>query len=346
MTLLSGRQGGTAVYANALLDALKKREDVEIEVIAAPRSGGLATLGWIASGANAAANHAQAGVLHGPAFVAPLRSSVPSVLTIHDLSLGRMPSGHPLEWRMFYRFLLPRLARRATLVITPTEATRSDVIAELGIAPDHVVVVPHGIGGQFFKATQRDRSAASPEPLIVFPGPPIGRKNLDLVLRVLAAARPPSVLARARLEITGALATDFPEYQQRITDGGLLQRARWLGKVPFGEIADLYARADLLVYPSFLEGFGFPPLEAMATGTPVVASNASCLPEVLGDAALLVDPNDDAGFAAAVESVLNSPDLRERLIEAGKSRAGKFTWDRCAELTAGVYNRAARSKTE
>ena len=346
MTLLSGRQGGTAVYANALLHALQRRDDVEIEVIAAPRSGGLATLGWIASGASAAANQARAGVLHSPAFVAPLRSSVPSVLTIHDLSLGRMPSGHPFEWRMFYRFLLPRLARGATFVITPTEATRSDVVAELGIAPDHVVVVPHGIDEKFFEATQRDRSATSPEPLIVFPGPPIGRKNLDLVLRVLAAARPPSVLAKARLEITGAMAADFPDYQQRITEGGLVQRVRWLGKVPFEEIADLYARADVLVYPSFLEGFGFPPLEAMATGTPVVASNASCLPEGLDEAALLVDPNDDAGFAGAVESVLTRPDLRERLIEAGKGRAGNFTWERCAELTAGVYKRSARSKTE
>jgi glycosyltransferase involved in cell wall biosynthesis len=346
MTLLSGRQGGTAVYANALLDALKKREDIEIEVIAAPRSGGLATLGWIASGANAAATRARAGVLHSPAFVAPLRSSVPSVLTIHDLSLGRMPSGHPFEWRMFYRFLLPRLARGATFVITPTEATRGDVIAEFGIAPDQVVVVPHGIDEQFFKATQRDRSATSPEPLIVFPGPPIGRKNLDLVLRVLAAARPPSVLARARLEITGALAAEFPEYQRQIADGGLLPRVRWLGKVPFEEVADLYAGADVLVYPSFLEGFGFPPLEAMATGTPVVASNASCLPEVLDEAALLVDPNDDAGFAAAVESVLTSLDVRRQLIESGESRARKFTWERCAELTADVYKRAASSKAE
>jgi glycosyltransferase involved in cell wall biosynthesis len=247
---------------------------------------------------------------------------------------------------MFYRFLLPRLARGATFVITPTEATRNDVTAELGIAPDHVVVVPHGIDAKFFEAAQRNRSATSPEPLIVFPGPPIGRKNLDLVLRVLAAARAPSVLAKARLEITGALAADFPEYQQRITDGGLLPRVRWLGKVPFEEIAGLYARADVLVYPSFLEGFGFPPLEAMATGTPVVASNASCLPEVLDDAALLVDPNDDAGFAAAVESVLTGRDLRDRLIEAGEARARAFTWDRCAELTAGVYKRAARSKTE
>jgi glycosyltransferase involved in cell wall biosynthesis len=257
-----------------------------------------------------------------------------------------MPSGHPFEWRMFYRFLLPRLARGATFVLTPTEATRKDVIAEFGIAPERVVAVPSGVDELFFGLTPRDRSVSPPEPLIVFPGPPIGRKNLDLVLRVLAAARPPSVLAKARLEITGALAADFPDYHKRITDGGLLQRVRWLGKLPFEEIAALYSRADVLVYPSFLEGFGFPPLEAMATGTPVVASNASCLPEVLGDAALLVDPNDDAGFAAAVESVLTKPDLRQRQVQAGNARARHFTWARCAELTAGVYKRAARSKTE
>lgn len=343
MTLLSGRQGGTAVYANSLMDALKKRDDIDVEVIGARRSGALATLGWMASGASAAVARVGASVLHSPAFVTPLRAPVPSVLSIHDLSLGRMPSGHPLEWRLFYRYLLPRAARRATFVLTHTEATRGDVIAEFGVSPDRIVAVPSGVDARFFALTPLDRSLPSAEPLIVFPGPPIGRKNLDIVLRVLAAARPPQAAARARLEITGAMAAEFPDYQQRISSSGLLPRVRWLGKLPFDEMAGLYARADVLVYPSFLEGFGFPPLEAMATGTPVVASNASCLPEVLDGAAVLVDPRDDAAFAAGLESVLTNPDLRYRLIEAGRSRARGYTWERTAELTVAVYQQAARA---
>jgi glycosyltransferase involved in cell wall biosynthesis len=121
----------------------------------------------------------------------------------------------------------------------------------------------------------------------------------------------------------------------------LAERVRWIGRLPYAEIPQVYQRADVLVYPSFLEGFGFPPLEAMTVGTPVVASNASCLPEVLGDGALLIDPHDDSAFASAVESVLADPDERRRIIKAGTARARAFTWARCAETTAAAYRRAA-----
>ena len=266
-------------------------------------------------------------------------------MTIHDLSLGRMPEGHSLEWRMYYRFLVPRLARSASEVITHTEATRNEVIQAFGIPAQRVTAVPSGVDERFFAAEPRDRAASPAAPLLVFPSAPIGRKNLDLVLRVLAAAKAPAALSHARLEITGATSSDFPRYNRRIAASGLEGRVRWLGRLPFEELRAAYARADVVVYPSFLEGFGFPPLEAMAVGTPVVAANTSCLPEVLGDAALLVDPTDDASFAAAVESVLTHHDLRQKLVEAGYARSRTFTWARCAEMTAAVYRRAVRSKT-
>ena len=113
--------------------------------------------------------------------------------------------------------------------------------------------------------------------------------------------------------------------------------------VPFEDLPGLYASVDLFTYPSWLEGFGFPPLEAMAAGTPVVASNASCLPEVLDDAALLVDPADHAALAVAMESAMRDPVLRRGLVEAGRARARTFNWDRCADLTLAVYRRAADS---
>ncbi len=341
MTLLEGRVGGTSVYANALRRALAARDDVELEVISARAGGALNTIKWMVSGARARVRQTEAVVLHCPAFLAPFESPVPMVLTIHDLSLGRLPSGHPFEWRMYYRFVLPRLAQKAKAILTPTEATRKDVIDTFGLRPEMVVTTYHGVDRRFFELEQRDRSISSPLPVIVFPGPPIGRKNLDIVLRSLASAPSGSVLSQARLEITGAAARDFPHYQSWISQNGLQPRVRWLGALPYEEIPVVYERADVVVYPSFMEGFGFPPLEAMAVGTPVVASNASCLPEVLGDAALLVDPADDAAFAAAVESVLGDAELRRRLASLGLARAGSFTWERCAALTASVYRRVA-----
>ncbi len=341
MTLLEGRLGGSTVYALSLIAALEKRDDVDVRVISSERSGGLATARWMLSGADARVRAIGADVLHCPGFLAPLRSSVPRVQTIHDLSLGRMPSGHPLEWRMYYRYGVPRAARTAALILTATEVTRRDVVDAFRVPAERIVVQPYGVDERFFAMPERDRSATPSEPSIVFPGPPIGRKNLDLVIRVLAAAQPSSLLSHARLEITGATADEFPDYARQIGDRGLGKRVTWLGRMPYEEMANVYHSADVLVYPSFLEGFGFPPLESMAVGTPVVASNASCLPEVLSDGALLIDPHDDARFAAAVESVLASPEERQRLITAGAARARTFTWARCAEATAAAYRRAA-----
>lgn len=339
MTLLNDRPGGSSVYAHALSKALTKRDDVEVEIISAPRSGGIATLGWMASGAVARTREVKASLIHSPAFLTPFNSPIPVVLTIHDLSLGKMPEGHPLEWRMYYHILVSRLARRARFILTPTETTRQDVISTFAIPAERIVVTPSGVDEQFLEFNRGDDTKNAESPLIVFPGPPMSRKNLDIVLRALGSASPGSALSKARVEITGASAEEYRKYQRQIDESKLTSRVAWLGKLRFEDMPALYSRADVLVYPSFLEGFGFPPLEAMAVGTPVVASNASCLPEVLGNAALLVGPNDDASFASAVESVLTDNEVRRRLIEAGSERAHQFTWNRCAELTAAVYKR-------
>jgi len=246
---------------------------------------------------------------------------------------------------MFYRFVLPRLARKATFIVVPTEATRRDVVATFDVAPERVATMAYGVDERFSSIAPRDRSSRSLRPVIVFPSPPLGRKNLDIVLKAMGSAPQGSELSQADLEITGAVAADFPIYVERIAQLGLGQRVTWLGRVAHNDIPGVYSRADVLVYPSFLEGFGFPPLEAMAAGTPVVASNASCLPEVLGDAALLVDPADAAAFGAAVESVLSDSAVRSRLVLAGASRARTFTWQRCAEKTVEVYRRAAAMRT-
>jgi glycosyltransferase involved in cell wall biosynthesis len=161
----------------------------------------------------------------------------------------------------------------------------------------------------------------------------------------MAESPPESVLRRARLAISGARGEDFPTYQARITALGLGERVEWHGQVPIQRMPGVMASSDAVVYPSLQEGFGFPALEAMAVGTPVVASNVSCLPEVLGDGAVLVDPTDVKGFIAAVEAVLTSPALRQDLVAKGTARAAQYTWARCADLTIDVYRDAVASAT-
>ena len=323
------------MYARELLKALQARTDVAMEVISA--SDG--TLGWMLSQGSAELRRRRPAAVHGPGFLSPWRSPVPVILTVHDLALSRMSAGHPLEWRLFYQLVLPRLARHAAAVLTPTETTRRDVQSIYGVAAERITVTPYGISEQFFGVRRAERSDGSPR--ILFAGPPIARKNLDLVIRAMGRAKSGSAVARAQLIVTGAREEDFPNYRDLIDKNGLRARVTWTGPLSHQDMPATYASADVLAYPSFIEGFGFPPLEAMATGTPAIASNVSCLPEVLDDSAILVDPYDESAFLSALESLLTDDAVRERVIQAGSRRARMFTWDRCAQLTAAVYRRVA-----
>lgn len=337
MTFPDRNQGGSGVYARSVVAALKERGEVEVTEIRSVKPGLLNTTTWLArnAGREVAAHGAQ--VLHCPNFVAPWRAGVPTVITIFDLSTRRFPRDHPAEWRAYERWFLPSRARSAARVIAISELTRQDAIHEYGIRPESIVTIHLGVHRRFFETPDAVRPAERAEPRLLFPGAPVARKNLDLVLTALSTAPPESALARACLQISGAVADRFPHHLERIKSLGLSGRVEWLGAVPVDQMPNLMRAADVCAYPSFYEGFGFPPLEAMASGTPVVASNASCLPEILGDAALMVDPSDVGAFTRAVESTLTNQELRGKLIDAGRRRAREFTWERCAEQTSAVY---------
>jgi glycosyltransferase involved in cell wall biosynthesis len=180
--------------------------------------------------------------------------------------------------------------------------------------------------------------------LLLFSGAPFRRKNLDVVLRAMSGAAEGSKLSEALLLISGATESGFEEYRASIAAGGLRQRVRWLGRVLHESMPALYGAVDMLVYPSVYEGFGLPPLEAMSVGTPVVAASASCLPDVLGDAALLVPPDDAQGFAHAMNSLLTNEALRQKMVAAGQARAATYTWERSARQTLEAYMAAANMK--
>ena len=343
MTFADRNAGGTGTYARSLLAALDARDDVRTRRIGIPVGGGTAaTLRWLGAGAREVlADRPRADLLHCPAFVVPWRVPLPYVVTIHDAATRQSPADHPLEWRLYDAWFLPERARRARAVITGTQYSANDLAAFYGIRPERIRITPYGVDPIFFshrlgRVTRHSEVA----PRLLFPGAPIPRKNLQLLLRAMAAAPAGSSLAAANLAISGASSAAFVDLVKLIESLGLAGRVSWLGVVEFQRLPDVLAAADLVVYPSRHEGFGFPPLEAMAVGTPVVASTASCLPEVLGDAALLVSPDDLGALIAAVEAALSRPELRERLVAAGRRRAAGFTWDRCAEQTVAVYREA------
>jgi glycosyltransferase involved in cell wall biosynthesis len=343
MTFADRNAGGTGTYARSLLAALQARDDVITHRVGIPPGASTAgTLRWLGGGARRALKESPvADLLHCPAFVVPWRSPVPYVVTIHDAAARHEPRDHPLEWRLYDRWFLPERAWRAQAVITGTHHAAADLTRHYGIRSERIRVTPYGIDEGFLgQPADRPPAPAGSPPRLLFPGAPIPRKNLDIVLRALAAAPPGSKLAEATLAITGASGSDFPELVRQIRGLGLDERVTWLGVIEFTRLPAVLRAADLVVYPSRHEGFGFPPLEAMAVGTPVVASTASCLPEVLGNAALLVSPDDLGGLIEAVESVLTRPALGAHLAEAGRRHAAGFTWARCAEQTVTVYREA------
>jgi glycosyltransferase involved in cell wall biosynthesis len=336
MTFANRNQGGTGVYARSLFSALREREDVAAWVIAGPaRSSPVGTARWLASGARKALKAKLPDLLHCPSFVVPWRISVPFVVTVHDAAARWAPTDHPLEWRMYDKVLMPARLREARAVITGSEFARREVAATYGLKPDRVVAIPYGLDSRYLMP-QPPRQPGDVSGPLLFPGAPIGRKNLDAVLRCMAASLNGS-LGRVALEISGAREENFPAVAARIRALGLESRVRWLGQVPQDQMPQLIANASVVVYPSLYEGFGFPPLEAMAVGTPVVASDRGSLPEVLGSAALLIDPDDDRALSEALEAVLSRSELRERLSRAGHERASYFTWDKCAQRTCDLY---------
>jgi glycosyltransferase involved in cell wall biosynthesis len=257
----------------------------------------------------------RAELIYSPANLAPLASRR-NVVVIHDVAALRHPEWYSRTYVAWQRALLPAIARRARLVITVSEFSRREIEEVLGV---EATVVPNGVDERFQPAADKGDYA-----LVV--GTRIARKNLPALTATAAALRELGIELVAAGSGRGYMRSDATEIRQ-------------LGYVPDDELPGLYARARLLLMPSLYEGFGLPCIEAMASGTPVVAANRGALPETCGDAALVVEPDDFE--EAAVRAVTTD---RDRLVEAGLARAARFTWERAARATDQAIGRLLTSR--
>jgi glycosyltransferase involved in cell wall biosynthesis len=279
-------------------------------------------------------------IFHATNHIFPYRlRTARTVLTIHDLTLLLFPEWHPAARLALMAPALEPSARRADRIVAPSQATRNDILKLLPVEPERVLVIPEGIDATFTPGAGHE-VAARLAPLglrageyLLFLGTIEPRKNLVRLLQAVELVGPeigPLVLAGGRgwnnAPIRAALA--------RLGRAG---RVRDLGYVPDDLRPTLLAGARAFVYPSLYEGFGLPPLEAMACGTPVLTSNVSALPEVMGDAALFVDPEDVSELATALVRMWHDDTLRADLRARGLARARQFSWDRTARLTIDVY---------
>lgn len=278
----------------------------------------------------------------GPAGQLPLGDvGAPAVLTAHDMAIYLHPEWFPGRQPLSTRLVVPRSMARAETVICVSQNTAADVAAIFGLSRRHLEVIPEGVSSRF-RPLEADRTELVstklrlPERYLLFVGTVEPRKNLDTLLEAWAemSHRPPLVVAGGwgwRYEAT-------QERMRRLASAGL----HHLGEVEPADLPALYSLASALAHPAWYEGFGLTPLEAMACGTPVVASNASSLPEVVGDAALTVDPGDVNGWREALERVLGDAALAGDLRRRGLLRAAGFSWETAAERTWRVIERAAR----
>jgi glycosyltransferase involved in cell wall biosynthesis len=285
-----------------------------------------------------------ADLFHFPDFALPPVRHGATVVTIHDLSFLLVPECADQRLRAHLEKIVPISVREADFVCADSENTRNELTTLLDVDPTRAEVVYGGVDCRFHPVTDRLILEAARQkyglvfPFIFFMGTIEPRKNLGRLLQAYTRLRQRGRISH-RLVIAGGLGWLYQDVLRDIDQLAAEQEVVFLGRVPDEDLPALYSLSDLFVFPSLYEGFGLPPLEAMACGKAVVCSNTSSLPEVVGDAGLLVSPYDVDALANAMEQLLSDPEQREMLGQRGIERARQFTWEEAARKTLAIYER-------
>lgn len=342
----------TLVLPPHVMQAEALPPDVSVAHAPARFGGDLGKVWFEQIGFPRATANLRADLAHVPYWGPPLASPVPVVTTVHDIITLAMPvyRGGPLA--RLYTGLAAASARGAAHVITDSEASKQEIVSRLGIPADRVTAVLLAAGEQFHPAIGAEKDAAVrkkydlPERFVLYLGGFDARKNVHTLLLaytyvgqamgqeipLILAGRPPAAWGSAR----------FPDLPSYIAQLGIGEYVRWLGEIDEADKPSLYRLAEVFVFPSRYEGFGLPPLEAMASGTPVVACETSSIPEITGEAAFLVEPDDARGMGGAILGILNQPPLAAQLRNLGLGRATRFRWRQTAESTLAIYAQVLR----
>jgi glycosyltransferase involved in cell wall biosynthesis len=278
---------------------------------------------------------------HFPNLMAPLVQPRPCVITIHDASLFLYSHTHPGKRLLAMRLLLPLVARRAAAVITVSHHSRQDLIRILRLPPEKVHVVYEAAPRHFRRVVDTNhlervqRRYQLPDQFLLFVGTLEPRKNLARLARAYQQVRQRGY--RHHLVLVGPRGWLMGEFEREVERLNLADVVHVVGYIPEADLPAVFSLATLFLFPSLYEGFGLPPLEAMACGTAVLSSNNSSLAEICADAALLVDPTDEQSLADGLACLLADPDWRSDLAQRGLERAKAFSWEQAAVLTTAVY---------
>jgi glycosyltransferase involved in cell wall biosynthesis len=288
-------------------------------------------------------------LLHSVNMVAPTLVPCRSVVTFHDLTMTLFPGLHSRLRRKFYALAVPVTMRRADAVICVSQSTKRDLLRTLPAKAERVFVVHNGVDGGAIANPVPDaqntilQRFAIDGAFVLYVGTLEPRKNVVRLIEAFAMARSLSDDFPRKLVLAGRKGWQYKEIFAKVRERSVEDDVRFVGGVDDADLRLLYASATAVAYPSLYEGFGLPVLEAMAAGTPVLASDVSSIPEVAGDAAVLVNPYDTREIARGLLRICLDSGLREWLRKKGEERAKTFSWERTARETREVYERCLSS---
>ncbi len=292
------------------------------------------TLPRIVRGSNVA-------LLHSLHYTRPLSLSCASVVTFHDMTFFLYPHLHTRSKRIFFPTAIRLSARLADALIAVSENTKKDAVRLLGVPGDKITAIPHGVGEEFHPITDARLlegirlKYSLPQDFILNVGIVEPRKNLTLLLKSYQQLHSQGI--SLPLVIVGGLGWMYEDVFRQAESLGIKEQVHFTGYVPDHDLPIIYNLARVFVYPSIYEGFGLPPLEAMACGTPVITTAVSSMPEHVGDAGILIPPQDEKALTNALQKLINDSTLQEELSSKGPERASQFTWKRTAQETIKVY---------
>jgi glycosyltransferase involved in cell wall biosynthesis len=302
-------------------------------------------IGWMQMRAAAALDALRPDIAHFTNGMMPLGSPVPTIVTVHDMSLRLYPRCHPVRRLLLNRPLMHVAIRNAAAIVTVSHSARRDLLKLHGVPPDRVSVVHEAASPAFRPIADRALLAqvrarySLPEHFILYVGTIEPRKNLLRLMSAFAAARAAGI--KQQLVCVGPYGWSSRDLSGHIEQLGIRDAVRFTGYLPFDDLPAIYNLGDFFVFPSLYEGFGLPVVEAMACGLPVLTSNTSSLGEIAGDAADTLDPTDTEAMTAAMRRLATDAELRRHRAERGLQRAKDFSWSQTAREMLAVYHRAA-----
>lgn len=355
VTVAARMPTGTAVYARELCAALEGRScrpRVWQWSVGSPRRGRARSMAaarlmwWFLVEVPRRARREDVDVYHALASLASPRPGRPLVITVHDATLLTERSRFGWIDRLYHRVFSVLAARRAHAVTVPSDVSRRELVRLYRIPDARIHLVPGGVSPRFRPTSPAERDSllgrlALRPPYVLFVGARVPRKNLDGLLLALARAREAGH-SDLQVAIAGPAGPGDGPFRAQVGRLGLQSAVRWLGWIGDEDLPALYGGALCLAYPSLEEGFGMPILEAMACGTPVLTADRSSMPEIAGDAALLVDPTSPTAIADGLRRIAGDAAVREALIARGAARAAEFTWESAAARMEAVYRLVAR----